>query len=208
MTDQRLRDLYSRSLEAEQPDGQCPPPEALLALARRAGPEAPRLETLDHVMGCTRCRSELDLLRAIEKAGGSAGAGHRRGRYLPLAIAAALLLAIGVGPLLRYPQRNASEPTRGPSADLTLLAPAAGEVATVPVTFVWQPVPRTRSYTFELLSGDGTVAFSARTSDTVLVTSAVGALAPGQYRWWVRGTAADGTERRSDLRPLHTRVVK
>jgi hypothetical protein len=205
MTEQRLRDLYSHSLEVRQPDGQCPPPEALLALARRAGLEGTRLETLDHVMRCNRCRSELDLLRAIEKAGGSIATEPRRRRHLALAMAAALLLAVGVGPLLRYWQHDASEPTRGPSAALALLAPAAGEVATVPVTFVWRPLPQARGYTFELLTGDGTVAFSARTSDTVLVTSAARTLAPGLYRWWVRGTAADGRERRSDLRALRIR---
>lgn len=205
MTDQRLRDLYGHALQARQPVGQCPAPEALLALARRAGPEAPRLETLDHVMGCTRCRSELDLLRAIEKAGGSVAGGPRLGRYLPLAIAASLLLAIGLGPMVRHWQRNAGEPSRGPAAELTLVAPAAGGDATVPVTFVWRAVPETRSYTVELLAGDGSVAFGANTVDTVLLLPAVRPIVPGEYRWWVRARVADGTERRSALRFLRIR---
>jgi hypothetical protein len=81
-----------------------------------------------------------------------------------------------------------------------------GSVARVPVTFVWRAVPDTRNYTLELLTPDGTVAFTTRTSDTVLVTPAISPFAPGEYQWWVRATAADGSTRRSDLRGLRIQV--
>src|ERR671936_384188 len=113
MSEERLRELYARALEARAPADreQCPPPEALLALARREGPEAQRLETLDHVMSCARCRAEFDLLRAIEAAGAGEGQArsetrsqpraHARRRwttFVPLALAATLVLAVALGP--------------------------------------------------------------------------------------------------------------
>src|SRR5918911_1340273 len=116
MSEERLRELYARALEAREPAQreQCPPPEALLALARREGPEAERLATLDHVMACARCRPEFDLLRAIDSAGAGEGEARRavpsptralaRRRWtrwtmlVPLALAATLVLAVALGP--------------------------------------------------------------------------------------------------------------
>ena len=58
MTDEeRLRVAYGELLAARAPAGRdgCPPPEALLRLVEREGPEDARLATLDHVLGCTKC---------------------------------------------------------------------------------------------------------------------------------------------------------
>ena len=210
MTDQRLRDLYTRGIEARGRSDQCPPPEALLALVRREGAEAERLETLDHVMACAGCRSELDLLHAIEKAGRTPG--EQKGttaarfkhlalpRYIALALAASLVLAIGLGPARWLWRGESAQLTRGPGPALTLLAPTPGAVAEIPVTFVWRPVPQARDYTVEVLTLAGTLSFSGRTSDTVLVASSVNALVPGQYQWWVRAKTANDAELRS---PMH-----
>ncbi len=75
MKDEELRGAYAAHLRArpEPAEGACVSPEALLALVRREGDEASRLAALDHVMACTRCRAEFDLLRAVEGAGAPAG---------------------------------------------------------------------------------------------------------------------------------------
>ena len=216
MTDQRLRDLYSLAIESRRRNDQCPPPEALLALVQREGAEAERLETLDHVMACAGCRSELDLLHAIEKAGRTLG--EQKGttparlkhlalpRYLGLALAASLVLAIGLGPARWLWRGESAQLTRGPGAALTLLAPIPGAIAEIPVTFVWRPVPQSREYTVEVLTRAGSLSFSTTTSDTVLIASSVAALVPGQYQWWVRARTANDVELRSQIQYFRIRA--
>jgi hypothetical protein len=214
LTDERLRELYGRALEAREPTGRqgCPSSEAILALTRREGLEAQRLETLDHVMSCARCRSEFDLLRAIEEAGTTTAgtprtAKHLWGtRYVPLALAASLLLAIGLGLGHRYWQLHAPEVMRGPAPEVTLLAPPTEANTGAPLTFAWRPVPGARRYALEVLTEDGAAILHSETADTLLVVPASRALLPGRYQWWVRATADDGTERRSGVRRLRIRA--
>jgi hypothetical protein len=210
MTDQRLRDLYSRGIEARGLSDQCPPAEALLALVQREGAEAQRLETLDHAMACAGCRSELALLHAIEKAGRTPGEQKETTRvrlkqpalprYIALALAASLVLAIGLGPARWLWQGETAGPTRGGAPELTLLAPVPGAIAEMPVTFVWRPSPGARDYTVEVLTLAGTLSFTGKTSDTMLVASSVDALVPGEYQWWVRARSANDVELRSQMR--------
>jgi hypothetical protein len=219
MSEERLRELYARALEAREPvqREQCPPPEALLALARREGPEAERLETLDHVMSCARCRSEFDLLRSIDAAG--AGEGQARGAvksstrafarkrwttFVPLALAATLVLAVALGPGRNLWQPGSGEVMRGTPAEATLLAPAPEVDAGTPLTFMWRPVPQARRYALEVLTPDGAAVFETRTGDTVIV--APRPLAPGEYQWWVRAIAEDGSELSSVTRRLRVRA--
>ena len=77
-----------------------------MRLATDRGPG--RLATLDHVLGCTWCRSELDLLRASADAASTVvreTAGVSRGvRGIPvrtLAMAAGIVVVIGVGLIAR-----------------------------------------------------------------------------------------------------------
>ncbi len=215
MTDQRLRDLYSRAIESRRLSDQCPPSEALLALVQREGAETRRLETLDHVMACAGCRSELALLHAVEKAGRTSGEQKETTRaplkhpalprYIALALAASLVLAIGLGPARRLWQGETTQLARGP-APLTLVAPIPGAVAEIPVTFVWRPVPQARDYTVEVLTLAGSLSFTGRTSDTVLVASSGDTLVPGQYQWWVRARTANDVELRSQMRHFRIRA--
>ena len=214
LTDDRLRELYGRALAAREPTGRerCPSPEAILALMQREGPEAQRLETLDHVMACARCRREFDLLRALEEAG-TGTTGTRRTamrpewtRYLPLALAASLVLAVGMVLGQRYWQPPSAEVMRGPAAEVMLLAPATEAKTGAPLTFAWKPVIGVRRYTVEVLTEDGARSLEAETADTLLVVPASRALLPGTYQWWVRATGMDGTERRSGMRPLRLRA--
>ena len=209
MNDERLRDLYQKSL-AQGPASACATPEQLLDLVRREGSEDSRLRTLDHVMACPSCRREFDLLRAVEQAGVESGARPSRVRWqwqrmAPLALAASLLLALGVTIALNRAGERPDQP-RGAGSGVTLLAPAAQVPAHELVTFAWRPVRHANRYVLELLEGSGgKVVLSRETSDTVLVLDPR-LLQPGaEYQWWVRAVTPAG-ELASPLRPLRLRT--
>ncbi len=198
MSDERLRDLYAAALATGRVRGTepHPSPEALAALARREGPEAARLATLDHVMSCADCQRDFALLRGVERAGTERA---RRGWFLPTALAASLLLAIGIG---RSVLQSRDDTTRGDASAVTLVHPGPEAAAGDSLAFVWRPVPGVRRYELELLDTGGAVALSAATTDTTAAPPAARALPPGDYRWWVRATTSDARTFRSALRPL------
>ena len=211
MSDERLREAYARALEerGRTHRDDCPSPEAMLALARREGPESVRLTTLDHVMACGHCQKEFELLRAIGRAEGDEG--HRAAeqirwrRYASVALAASVLLAIGVGVGQRL-DREATDVMRGSGDGIVLAAPVAETEVTVssPVVLVWHPATGATRYSIELLTVDGELAFSSETADTSLIIAAP--VAAGEYRWLVRAQAGDGTELRSPARALRVRA--
>lgn len=209
MNDERLRDAYARVLEERGGDRDgCPSLDEIVALVRRDGAEASRLTTLDHVMGCPRCQREFELLRAVDEAGGaearSAAPHPRWQRWVPMALAASLVLAVGViaGDRLR---RGDVDPLRAGGDDVVLASPADGATVerATPVVLAWRPVRGAGRYAVELLTVDGALAFEGETADTTLIVAAP--LAPGEYRWLVRAQAADATERRSAARALRVR---
>jgi hypothetical protein len=207
VTEQRLRELYAAAVSDRTlgPETGHPEPEAIAALVHREGPEEPRLAILDHVMACAECQREFDLLRAVERAGMESGVREgprsRPAWLMPAALAASLLLAIGVGRTLL---RTGDETTRGAGdADaVTLFQPGPSSVVGDSLAFVWSAVPGARRYELELLDSGGAVAASATTADTTASPPAVRALPPGDYRWWVRATTSDARALRSSLRPL------
>jgi hypothetical protein len=208
MTDARLRELYQRALaERGGPDRErCVAPEAMVAVIRRESPEERRLETLDHVMGCRACRSEFDLLRAIEQAGAEIAPPARRnwGAMAPIALAAALVLVV-TGALLRT--RRGPDVERGAPPAVALLAPAPEIDAGSPVTFTWQPVAGALRYELELLDEQGTVVFDETTEQTSATMRDMGRLVPGStYRWWVRAVTAAAEPRASAMRSLRIRT--
>ena len=202
----RLQELYAQALARRTSTAEgCVPPEELLALVRKQGDEVRRLQTLDHVMGCAACHREFELLRALE----AAGAGSREPvtvrsisrRIMPLALAASVLLAIGVGLMVR---NRESDVSRGGRSALVLLTPAAEVAPAQPVTFSWRPFPGTQRYRLELLDRNGVAVFSQLTPDTSLILPAE-LLPPGSsYRWWVRD-ATPGSPIASPLRALRIR---
>lgn len=206
MSDQRLRDLYAAGLTGRPVATAHPAPEAIAALARREGPEAARLATLDHVMECAECRRDFDLLRTVERAGvesGAAGRGAaRRGWFMPAALAASVLLAVGIGRQMLQPAGGDTTRGTGESGAVVLVQPGPQGAAGEPVTFAWRPVPGASRYDLELLDARGTVAAAAATSDTSAAPAATRDLPPGEYRWWVRATTSDARTVRSPLRPL------
>jgi hypothetical protein len=206
VSDERLRELYATAVRgrAGRAGGEHPAPEAIAALVRREGAEDARLATLDHVMSCAECRRDFDLLSAVERAGlesGAAGrAGARRSWLMPAALAASLLVAIGLGRTLMRP---ADDTTRGGGESaVVLLQPAAEAVAGDSLSFAWRPVPGASRYELELLDAGGSVTASALTADTTASPVAVRKLPPGEYRWWVRAATSDGRPLRSPLRAL------
>ncbi len=225
MSDEGLRQAYEQALAARGAPGartECPAPDAILALVRREGDEEPRLSVLDHVMACPACRNEFELLRTIERAGekaarGEAPAGSAAGggaapgrvvghiawrRWVPLAAAAALVLVVALGPGRRLWEPHA-ETVRGGGAPFALVAPAdAAAPSSGAVQFVWRSAPGAERYTLELLTSGGAMVLSRATADTTLALALPAALAPGDYRWWVSATAADGSVTRSDTRTL------
>jgi hypothetical protein len=206
VSDERLRDLYATA-QAQRPvgDGAHAAPEAIDALVRREGPEEARLATLDHVMSCAECRRDFDLLRAVERAGVESGAAaertaKRRSWLMPAAVAASVLLAVGVGrSVLRS---DGDDTTRGSGDAVELMHPGPNAPGGDSLTFSWHAVPGATRYELELLDAGGGVAASAATTDTTAAPASARALPPGDYRWWVRATTSDARSLRSALRPL------
>jgi hypothetical protein len=213
MTDDELRAAYASAMTSPRsPDrASCPTPDALIALVRREGSEATRLATLDHAMTCADCQREFELLRAIdagERRATNSGASPRVfswHRPLALAIAASLLVAIGLGPGRSW-FGNDEDTMRGDSAELTVVAPAASAtVSRDSLDFVWRSVPGAAGYTVEVLTRDGAVRLSAPTNDTTMSLREPRADLPaGEYRWWVRARLPGG-ERRSEPRAITLR---
>jgi hypothetical protein len=207
MSDTRLQELYAQALarRSDSTSVDCVTPEQLLALVRREGAESDRLATLDHVMGCPACQREFDLLRAVESSGRRITAQRpvrSIGRRLaPLALAASLLLAVGVGLLVR--NRSAGDTVRGGGGQLTLLSPETEVTPGQPITFSWRSLAGVNRYQIEVLDQNGTAIFSQVTRDTTIIWRA--RLPAGkQYQWWVRDLTP-GSHLVSPVRPLRVR---
>lgn len=204
VTEAQLKEAYQAHLARSRRDRavSCPPPEAIQALVRREGDEAARLATLDHVMSCGECRTELDLLRTVEEAGvrsGAVSAPGRRRWMMPAALAATLLIAVGLGRVALRPSEDAVR--SGDAARVDLVAPGAEVPAGAPVSFAWRPVEGASRYRLEVLNESGDLAIEAETRDTTLTSDSAASLAPGSYQWWVIALApAPGP--RSELRRL------
>ena len=207
MSDERLRQLYATAQAGRTAGtgGEHPAPEVIAALVRRDGPEEARLATLDHVMGCPDCRRDFDLLRAVERAGIESGAVGRasgkRGWLMPAALAASVLLAVGVGRLVLRP--GGDDTTRGGGDAVELVQPGREARAGDSLRFTWHAVPGASRYELELLDAGGGVAVLAATTDTTASPASARALPPGDYSWWVRAITSDARSLRSALRPLH-----
>jgi hypothetical protein len=211
MSDERLRELYAGAVAAGRTAAgqKHVSPEAIAALVRREGSERDRLATLDHVMSCGDCRREYDLLRTVERAGAEAeaegrsgGQGLRRSLVMPAALAASLLLAVGVGRTLM--RSGGDDTTRGGDAGaIALLRPGSEAAVGDSIVFAWHPVAGARRYELELIDPSGNVVAAAETTDTIAAPAAARQLPAGDYRWWVRATTSDARTVRSPLRPLH-----
>jgi hypothetical protein len=127
-------------------------------------------------------------------------------RYATFALAASLLLAVGVGVMRRVGVPGNGDVTRGESA-VTLLAPPTDVRSDAgAIGFVWRPVAGAVRYELEVVDSAGGVTFSATTADTTATLADTRRLTPGTaYRWWVRALDAAGAQRASDMRRLRVR---
>ena len=199
MKQSELEARYRQLMDRRAADrARCPAPDALLALVERRGPKADRIGQLNHVMACSACREELDLLRAV------AAARPRRPqvRLTSVAVAAGLVAIIGAGAVWQAvrDRRPSPDVMRGPVESLTAVAPAAAWPAERPIVFTWRPAEGAIAYRLELVDGAGDSVWAGTAEDTVLALPVSIALQPGQtYSWWVEARLADGTSRTSPV---------
>lgn len=207
--DARLRSAYEQLLAARTPADRagCPAPEALLALAERTGDEDARLATLDHVLGCTWCRSELDLLRASADAASTVvresarvSRGVRRIPVRTLAMAAGIVVVIGVGVIAREREGGGNERgvLRGTAPSVVLAIPERR--ADGAVLLRWSSLNDAARYRIELFTATGATVGDAVVRDTTYVVSAaVMNGATGPLSWMVTAIRSDGAERSSPM---------
>jgi hypothetical protein len=209
--DTTLRDAYRELLAARAPDDRftCPAPDALLGVVERQGDEAARLATLDHVMGCTACHRDFDLLRTAAASAKEAEASEvpdlhvvrggpgtaRRFPLRSLAVAAGLVVAVGVGMLTWRP--GTRQPLlRGDEHTVVLLSPEPRTDGSALLR--WRLVPGATAYRVEVFLPDGrTVVADTVRDSTFMLPAASGSTSGEPLRWMVTALHGDGHEVRS-----------
>ena len=210
--DDALRAAYAPALrDSTTTHGpECPNEIELFAAVRGEGSEPERLRVLDHALKCPVCRRELALLHSVASVKPRAGASVAREfawrRWVPAALAASVMLAVGLAGVGRWRGRSAEDITRaGGAGSPALVMPAnGGAVRAGLVRFTWRSLAGVLRYTLEIDANDGTVLYTTQTRDTV-VTATIPATAVGEDRWLVRAQMDDGSERRSETRVLRVR---
>ena len=210
--DEALRAAYEPALRdsttTHGPD--CPNETELLSAVRGEGDEAKRLRVLDHALKCPACRRELALLHAVSTGEKRAAPRVMRDlswrRWTPVALAASLVLAVGLAGVARLRTSGDEDITRaGSAAGPMPVTPANGDaVRPGQIRFVWRPLPGVIQYILEVDATDGTVLVSSPTRDTT-VTASIAATAAGENRWLVRAKMQDGSEKRSESWVLRIR---
>lgn len=204
--DGELRQAYDELLRTRAPRDRpaCPSPEALLSLVEREGSEVERMRTLDHVMSCMACRHDFDLLRtATESAartltelGTVQSIGTRRHLpWRPLAIAAGLVVAVGIGMLSRDVRTPTPPLLRGSGHTVTLLAPEPRPDGSL--LLQWRRLPDAARYRVELFTPSGRMVAGATLADSSYVVAPGAAAFGDSLRWMVTAIRGDGSETRS-----------
>ena len=204
--DGELRQAYDELLRTRGPRDRvaCPSPEALLALVEREGAEDERMRTFDHVMSCAACRRDFDLLRtatdaatrALAELGDVPPVGTRRHLpWRPLAIAAGLVVAVGIGVVSRDMRTTTPPLLRGSGHTVALLAPEPRPDGSL--LLQWRRLPDAARYRVELFTPSGRMVAGATLADSSYVVTP-GAVAMGDsLRWMVTAIRGDGSEARS-----------
>ncbi len=132
-----------------------------------------------------------------------------RGPGITAAIAATLLVAVGIGQIARTRNRasEAEEVTRGAGNGVTVVSPGDAVESGAPVAFVWRATPGATRYALDLSDAGGTAVYETTTRDTTVALPATVALRPGtEYRWIVRATDDAGSPRGETVRRLAVRA--
>ena len=210
--DEALRAAYEPKLrESTTTHGSdCPTESELLSAVRGQGNPAQRLRVLDHATKCPACRRELALLHAVSSGELRAAPRAMRDlswrRWVPTALAASVVMAVGLAGFAQLRNRLENEITRaGAAGGLVLVSPANGAAVGVGlVQLVWRPIPEVMQYTVEVVATDGTVLVSSTTRDTTFQAT-IAPTAVGENRWLVRAKLQDGSEQRSESWVLRVR---
>ncbi len=189
-----VAELYARAVAARSGGDRsgCPSPEELVALAVGRLPGRDRLRMLDHVMSCAACGREYALLDAVA----ASEPPRRWSRGIPLALAATVLLALGVGVVWRVSSRtHGSDAVRGEEGAIRLLTPAAGARVPDRPVFAWGAAGAGVRYRFELLPVGGDPVYAVEITDTTLtLPDSVRIEREVEYLWWVRAHLPDGRQ--------------
>jgi hypothetical protein len=191
MNDTELRSEYQRLLAGRTDRGQCPDPERLRDLVERKGDETERLHTLDHAMACSQCRTEFELLRAIQTSRPRASRSYAR----PLALAASVVGLLAAGTIWLTIRSDTSDTLRGGSSMLELISPVGQVASGASTELSWHPATGEVRYLVQVVGQDGEVVFGGVTRDSQIVLPDTISLVPAtEYRWWVVARFADGSE--------------
>lgn len=198
-----MRALYGRLLAERSARGvrEEVPVEELVAVVERRGSEEERARVLNRVLKTVEGRRELDLVRAAVVA---ARPPARRSYWMPMSIAAGLLIAVAGGTMLLR-NRPTDDVMRGTSSAIVLASPSEPVSDTLPVLFAWRRVPTAHSYEIELVNDAGDLVFQRALTDTTVVLPRDVALKPGAtYLWRVIARTPAGSasseSRRLDVR--------
>lgn len=161
-----------------------------------------------HLDTCARCQAELALFREIAREETSddevrevewiAGDLRRRNNIVAFrpktwrglsAAAAMTAMIIGIGYWMQMREPAIDAPIDGPaiyrSARLDVVAPV-GDLAQAPNEFRWTPVPDASRYRVEIAEVDGTLLWSAGTTEShvALPPAVIAQFAPGKSLLW------------------------
>jgi hypothetical protein len=196
MSDSELQAAYRELLRDRAVGrGECPAPEAIVALVERHGSELARLSTLDHVMNCAACKADFDLMRTIAE---GRPAPVRR-ISVPLAAAAAVALVVsGTLVFSALRARNTGDGVARGVADGVELVSPRGNSHDRPITFTWRKASGEARYALEVFTPAGDAVYSTEVADTAVVLPSTVSLQTGTtYHWWVLVRTTDGAEVRT-----------
>jgi hypothetical protein len=172
-------------------------PDTLAAFVDGALGAADRGRAEAHLAACDTCRHELLAVRQLLAS--YRPAAQRRRLVVPLAAAAALVLAVGLPMLNGGQDTSPMPPIRRPGAEAALavsgLSPRPGStvMADAPLEFAWGTAEAGSTYRLTVVDSAGALVWSTETGDTTAVLPADIALASGQsYFWYVDALRSDG----------------
>lgn len=172
-----------------------------------------RDRAFDHIVECGECsrvwKGILELRKEAEAQGLSAPAPPRataswQTKYIPLAVAATLIIGVAGAMLMRQPAGDANAVRSATQLPAIEGAMAANDAEGVP-SFVWAPVAGATRYHVEIFSEDGRSLWSGETASAPLRWPAALPRTAGAYRWRVDAIGSDGVVARSRLTLLQIR---
>ncbi len=198
--DDRLRRLYASLLTRRASSGAAPDiaVELIQALADGTYEGDDRAEKLDTALRDPRTAAEFQFFLDIARQRPRSAARMQTW----LAAAASVLILLSATLVWRAMQPSSPGPARGATADF-LVAPPAGATISPATTFVWNRVPESESYRFELIDEQGNLVHEAITRDTSLTVPATAEFgSAATFRWWVTARLRAGTDSTSPARAV------